>query len=171
MKYSVSVNEMIFPKYAKIEFKINKVGNLTLSASPSFTPGVLPEGIKPGIIPKGTKIFDFKNSEIVVSLKFEDCLNIIKFNNNRITADKVELYRNSDFYNKKITIVYFPDENTGKPKFATFWFYYKDLKNGETRNFKLPISLTDFDTFCRIIESYVNNFSMIKLYCGVQLQN
>lgn len=169
MKYSVDIHEMVFPKYAKLQFKVNRAGNLTLIASPSYTPGKLPDGLKPGQIPKGTRIFDY-DSQIVVSLTFQDCLNIIEFAKSRNVANTVELFRNSDKYNKKVTISYFPDEaNALKPKFVTIWFNSSEA-SGKEINFKLPLSLSNLDEIAELVKSYVHGFVMIKLFCQEQLQ-
>ena len=95
MKYSVDIHEMVFPKYAKLQFKVNRAGNLTLIASPSYTPGKLPDGLKPGQIPKGTRIFDY-DSQIVVSLTFQDCLLIqLYFQLNLIQGKNLQEYCHS----------------------------------------------------------------------------
>ena len=169
MKYSVDVHEMVFPKYAKLQFKINKAGNLALVAAPSLTPGKLPDGIKPGQIPKGTKIFDYA-SQIVVSLTFQDCLNILEFIKSKNVASIVELYRNSEKYNKKVTLSYFTDDkDISKPKFATFWFNSTEA-DGREISFKLPLSLSNLEEIGELVRSYIHSFAMIKLFCQEQLQ-
>ena len=161
---------MVFPKYAKLQFKVNKVGNMTLTAAPAYTPGKLPTGVKPGQIPKGTKIFDY-DSQIVVSLTFQDCLSIVKFAESKNIANSVELFRNSDKYSKKVTLSYFPDEADAlKPKFATFWFNSTESE-GKQINFKLPLSLSNLEEIAELIKSYVQNYTMIKLFCQEQLQD
>lgn len=169
MEYSVDVYDMVFPKYAKLQFKINKAGNMTLTAAPAITPGKLPDGVKPGQIPKGTKIFDY-DSQIVISLTFQDCLKIIDMAKSKNVTTSVELFRNSDKYNKKVTLSYFPDDqDPTKVKFATFWFNSTN-ESGKEINFKLPLSISNLEEIAELIKSYVNCFAMIKLFCQQQLQ-
>ena len=169
LKYSIDMHELIFPKYAKLQFKINKAGNLTIAASPSITPGQMPEGIKPGAVPKGTKIFNY-DAQIVTSLTFSDCLAILDFISSANVAKTVDIYRKSSKYDKKLTFAYTPSEtDASKPKFLTL--YFSSIDNGKENKFKLPLSLASLAEVYKIIDSYVLNFAMIKLFCQADLQN
>jgi len=170
MKYGIDLYEMIFPKYAKLQFKINRVGNLSIIASPSLTPGVLPEGVKGGQIPKGTKIFDY-DQQIVVSLNFADCLKLISFAKRKSITDTVEIFRNSTQYNKRVNVVWnSQDDDQLKVKFASFYFQSIDATGKEIK-FKLPLSISSIEELAEIIQSYVTCFSMIKLFCQSELQD
>lgn len=171
MKYSVDVHEMVFPKYAKLQLKINKAGNMTLTATPSFTPGKMPEGVKKGgFVEKGARIFNYDN-QIIVSLTFTDCLNIIDFVHSKNVAKTVDIFRTSSRYNKKVNLTYFADEdNPGTPKFAIFWFNSLENDVEKEIKFKLPLSFANLEEIAKVLESYVQNYAMIKLFCQAQLQ-
>lgn len=169
MKYSIDLHEMVFPKYAKLQFKINRAGNLTIAASPSLTPGQLPDGVKGGQIPKGTKVFDY-DQQIVVSLILSDCIKIVSFAKNKSIVDAVEIFRNSAEYNKRVNIAYTPqDDNPTKPKFATIYFQSTD-STGKEIKFRLPLSLGSLEEFAEVLQSYVTSFPMVKLFCQAGLQ-
>lgn len=169
MKYSIDLHEMVFPKYAKLQLKINRAGNLTLVASPSFTPGVLPEGVKGGQVPKGTRVFDY-DQQIVVSLIFADCLKLISFSKNKDIKDAVEIFRNSAQYNKKVNLVWNPqDDSPLKVKFASMYFQSTDSAGKEIK-FKLPLSIASIEELAEVVQSYVTSFATVKLYCQADLQ-
>lgn len=170
MKYGIEFHELVFPKYAKLVFKINKAGHLVLAASPSLTPGKYPPGVRPGVIPKGTKIFDYDNS-IIVSLEFSDCLKLLDYIESKSPLVTVDVYRNSNLYNKKITFNYFPLETDPSiAKFASIFFNCTD-SDGKEIHFNLPLSFDNLNEMGKIIESYVNNYAMIKLFTAVEAQN
>ena len=75
MDFGFETYEIINPNYAKLVFKLNNAGNLTIEAIPSLTPGVKPEGTQHGKVPKGTKVFDYE-TKIIISLSYSDCINI-----------------------------------------------------------------------------------------------
>jgi hypothetical protein len=169
MKYGIDLYEMVFPKYAKLQFKINRAGNLTVVASPSLTPGQLPEGVKGGQVPKGTRVFDY-DQQIVVSLIFADCLKLISFAKNKDIKDAVEIFRNSAQYNKRVNMLWNPQDNDPlKVKFASIYFQSTD-STGKEIKFKLPLSVASVEELAEIVQSYVTSFSMVKLFCQSSLQ-
>lgn len=163
MKYAIDVHEMVFPKYAKIQFKINKGGNLTVAASPSFTPGQLPEGTKGGKVPKGTRVFDY-DKQIITSLGIPDIIKLIDMSKKKVATENVDIFRNSEKYNKKITFSYNLDESTGAVKFLTIYFHSTDYTGKEIK-FYLPISLANFEEIAHILQSYLSSVCSIKLFC------
>jgi hypothetical protein len=170
--YAIECHDMVFPKYAKLVFKINQSGNITISASPSLTPGKNPPGYKEGPLPKGTKVFDY-TKEILVSIGFTDCLNIIAFANNKrpnITPDKpntVDIFRNSFEYNKHVTFTYTPDDNDPtKVKMCTIFF--NSSSHGVKNEFYLPLSLKSLDEISELCKSYAANVTVIKTICGLE---
>jgi hypothetical protein len=170
MKYGIDLYEMVFPKYAKLQFKINRAGNLTVVASPSLTPGVLPEGVKGGQVPKGTRVFDY-DQQIVVSLIFADCLKLISFAKSKSVTDTVEIFRNSAQYNKRVNVVWNPQDNEPlKAKFASLYFQSTDATGKEIK-FKLPLSIASVEELAEVVQSYVTSFSMVKLFCQSSLQD
>jgi hypothetical protein len=164
MKYSVDTYEMVFPKYAKLQLKINKAGNLIIGASPSLTPGQMPPGVQGGRVPKGTKVFNYED-QILVSLTFADCLNIVNFAKSKMVTSTVDIFRNSTKFNKKVSFVFAPkDDKPLEAKFATIYFSSTATEKKEIK-FKLPISLVNLDELAQLVESYINSYQMIKLYC------
>lgn len=168
MKYSVEIHDLVYPKYAKVVFKINQAGNITLSASPSFTPGKLPAGMVGNTPPKGSRMFDY-DKEIVISLGFKDCLDIVNFNNKRDVTKQVDIFRKSYDWSKKVTFVYTPDDNDPlKPKMVTIFF---DLTKADgVTKFYLPLSFASFNEIASLLESYTLTFPIIKLTCGLEEQ-
>ncbi len=168
MKYGVFVHDMIFPKYGKIEIKINKAGNLSFYCTPSLTPGKMPAGLKPGFVPKGTKIFDYEKT-VVFSLTFNDCLDLIDYAKAKNPIIDVTIFRNSDHFNKRIYFNFFPDETDPSiAKFATI--FVQSFQDNNEIKFNIPISFDNLNEIAQVIKSYVNCMPMIKLYCGVEEQ-
>lgn len=172
--YAIEVYDgLVFPKYAKVIFKINPSGNLTMHASPALTPGKEPPGTVRGKVPKGTKVFDY-SKEIIASLEFEDCLNIINFAKNRnhpnpdvrIGNTHYTIFRNSERFNKKINFTYTMDDNDPTvAKMATIWF--ESVTTAGEIKFYLPMSLNSFDNIAEICKSYCTNITNIKLSCAL----
>jgi len=169
VKYAIDVHEMVFPKYAKLQFKINKGGNLTLAASPSLNPGQLPEGTKGGKVPKGTKVFDYEK-QIITSLGISDIIKLINMSKSTVPTENVDIFRNSFKYNKKITFAYNLDDQTGKIKFITIYFQSTD-ESGKEIKFYLPISLVNFEEVAQILQSYLSSVCSIKLFCLAQFDD
>lgn len=169
MKYSIECHDMVFPKYAKMVFKINVSGNMTISAAPSLTPGKNPPGMQNGQLPKGTKVFDY-TKEILVSVGFADCLAIIDFAQSRDISKHVDIFRKSTQWNKKVSIVYTPDDNNiNIPKMATIYFE-SSTPEGIVK-FYLPLSLKSLDELAEFCKSYTINVIPIKLMCSLELEH
>ena len=179
--YAVECHDMVFPKYAKLVFKINQAGNLSMSASPSRTPGKAPPGAVNGKLPKGTKVFDY-DKEVITTITFSECLAIIDFIKTRrvmLTAEKankVDLFKNSDNFEKKITFVYMADDND--PSIIKMATIYIDAtifgRNGAADThikFHLPLSLKSLEEIGEICKAYVSNVHTIKLIAGLQTQS
>ena len=168
MLYGVDIHEWVFPKYAKISVKINKNGSFSLMMSPSFTPGKMPPGVKPGQIPKGMKLFDYDKT-IVVSLTYSDCISLIEYAKSKSPINEVNIYRNNDRFNKKVTFTWFPDETD--PSIAKFATVFAQQKSGDIEvKFNIPLSFDNLDEFATLLKSYINNYTIIKLFCGVEEQ-
>ncbi len=126
--------------------------------------------MKGGQVPKGTRVFDY-DQQIVVSLIFADCLKLISFAKSKSVKDSVEIFRNSSQYNKRVNIVWNPQENEPlKPKFASIYFQSTDVTGKEIK-FKLPLSIASVEELAEVVQSYVTSFSMIKLFCQSSLQD
>lgn len=167
MKYGIDMYDLVFPKYGKLVFGINKTGNFILNVSPSFTVGKLPEGVSGGRVPKGTKVFDY-DKEVVVSFDLKDCLNMVEFFRKKDVSQNIDFYRNSERFNKKITLKYTPmDDDATKPKMVTIFVSASLFLNGENKevSFYVPMSLANFGEMIEVVKSYINNFAMIKLFC------
>jgi hypothetical protein len=177
--YAVECHSMVFPKYAKLVFKINQSGNMTISASPSFTPGTPPAGMENGQLPKGTRVFDY-SKEILVSIGFSDCLSIIKFAENRTMFmingkgkridNKVDIFRNSAEYNKHVTFIYTPDDvDPNKIKMCTIFFDSSINGNSNSHiKFYLPLALSHLDEIAELCKAYAYNVTVIKTMCALE---
>lgn len=166
MDFGFETYEIINPNYAKLVFKLNNAGNLTIEAAPSFTPGVKPEGSQFGKVPKGTRVFDYEN-KIIVSMSFADCLNIMRMANNPIPDDTIKLYRNSNRFTKTITISCNQDMNDPERYYFSMNFDSTTV-DGINTKIKLPMSSSIFYEFSMVLNSYVNCYHMIKYYNAVE---
>jgi hypothetical protein len=164
MDFGFDMYEMVNPTWAKLVFKLNNAGNLTIEAAPSLTPGVKPEGLEHGRVAKGSKIFDYEK-KIIVSMLFADCLKIVDFAREVDINKSVKMYRNSARFSKVITLNYVEDNNRGA--YAVISFDSTD-GNGVNTKFKLPMNLDALAEFAQIHKSYIDCFHMIKYYTQVQ---
>lgn len=164
MFYNADLESYVFPKYAKISFKISKAGSLIFTGAPSFTPGKLPPGISGGRVPKGIKIFDY-SKEVTISIGFSDCVKIVKFFENKSPTETVDLFRNTPTFNKIVKFSWLTDENNVKQvKLVNINFVSQEIGQPE-KKFYLPISISNFEEMVEVIKSYMNSYGMIKLYC------
>ena len=166
MKYSIECHDMVFPKYAKMVFKINVSGNMTISAAPSLTPGKNPPGMQNGQLPKGTKVFDYE-TKIIISLSYSDCINISNLANNPKPNATLKLYRNSTKFSKTVTITCNEDTSNNNKYYFTLNFDSTTI-DGVNTKFKLPMSDVIFEEFATVLSSYVNSYHMIKYYNQVE---
>lgn len=168
MKYAIETHHLVFPKYAKMVFKIDQKGNLLVCASPSLTPGKMPPGMQNGQLPKGTKVFDY-TKEIQFTLGFDDCLNIAEFSTlkQNCAMAAVNIFRKSATWNKKITFVYTPDDvNPAIAKMATIFFEMS--RNNNTTKFYLSLSLKALDEIAEFCKSYAYSMISLKVSCGIE---
>ena len=169
MDFGFETYEIINPNYAKLVFKLNNAGNLTIEAIPSLTPGVKPEGTQHGKVPKGTKVFDYE-TKIIVSLSYSDCINISKLANNPKPNTTLKLYRNSTKFSKTVTITC--NEDTSSSADSKKYYFTMNFDSttidGVNTKFKLPMSDAIFEEFATVLSSYVNSYHMIKYYNQVE---
>ena len=134
MDFGFETYEIINPNYAKLVFKLNNAGNLTIEAIPSLTPGVKPEGTQHGKVPKGTKVFDYE-TKIIISLSYSDCINISNLANNQAKC-YFKLYRNSTRFSKTVTITCNEDTSNNNKYYFTLNFDSTTI-DGVNTKFKL----------------------------------
>ena len=166
MDFGFETYEIINPNYAKLVFKLNNAGNLTIEAIPSLTPGVKPEGTQHGKVPKGTKVFDYE-TKIIISLSYSDCINISNLANNPKPNATLKLYRNSTKFSKTVTITCNEDTSNNNKYYFTINFDSTTI-DGVNTKFKLPMSDVIFEEFATVLSSYVNSYHMIKYYNQVE---
>ena len=169
MDFGFETYEIINPNYAKLVFKLNNAGNLTIEAIPSLTPGVKPEGTQHGKVPKGTKVFDYE-TKIIISLSYSDCINIAKLIDTSTPAT-LKLYRNSSRFSKTVTITRNDDTTNNTNGSRKFYFtlnFDSTTIDGVNTKFKLPMSDVIFEEFATVLSSYVNSYHMIKYYNQVE---
>lgn len=169
MDFGFEIHEIINPNYAKMIFKLNSAGNLTIEAFPSFTPGVKPEGTQHGKVPAGTRVFDYEK-KIIVSLGYMDCVNIVHMFDEPNINLPLKLYRNSIKFNKTITISC-QESADSTPNDVKYYYtinFDSTTSDGANIKFKLPMSSVIFEEFAEILRSYTNNYHMIKYYNQVE---
>lgn len=164
IKYGVEFYELVYPKWAKIRFKISDKGKFLFILNPSLTPGKLPDGITPGVVPKGTKIFDYsKENECILDISVSECLKIIDFAKSQNLADSVKLLHSRYGQTKTLTFTW----GTGKSneiELCNINYLRKGVDNDDQKIY-VPVPFTGLREIVSILNSYVSNFVMIKTMC------
>jgi hypothetical protein len=68
IKYGVEFYSLVYPKWAKIRFKISDQGKFLFIMNPALTPGKLPEGIKPELFQKEQRYLIIQKKKSVLWL-------------------------------------------------------------------------------------------------------
>ena len=160
--YALEIWNTVNPKYFNLVVKINNEGKLQLCATGSLTPGRLPSGVQKGKVPKGVKVFDYDNT-ITTVLEFADCMNIVNFVNNLDPTDKVDIYRRiPGRFDKSIVLQWNVKDNV----IQNAVMYFNMSQNGTETKVMIPFGAKILLEFAKVIESYMNNMPMIKLFCN-----
>jgi len=164
LKYGVVFHDIVYPKWAKVRFKISAKGKLLIIINPSLTPGKLPEGLKPGMIPKGTKVFDYDdNKECILSLSLAECLKIIDFAKNQNSAETVDIIHRQ--YGDTKTLAFgWSTTNNGEISICNINYYKKSPDGTEYKTF-IPVPYAGLREIVTILNSYVNNYVFVKTFC------
>lgn len=164
LKYGVEFHELVYPKWGKIRLRINGKGQLIFIANPSLTPGKMPENLKPGVIPKGTRVFDYdSNKECLLSLSLGECMQIVDFAKTKNAADSVGIVHR---YKGDIKSLQFSwgTNNNGEVTICNI-NYSKKTPLDENIKMYIPVPFTGLREIVSIINSYIQNYSVIKVYC------
>lgn len=169
INFGIDLYNLVYPKWAKLRFKLSDQGKLLFIANPSLTPGKMPDGVKPGVVPKGTKIFDYsKESEFNMALTISECLQIIDFVKTQLPADTVDIIHKFRGDTKTIKFSWVTG-NTGDVDFCNINISMISGPDGETKKIFVPIPFSGLREILAILNSYVNNIVTIKTLCLAEL--
>lgn len=164
IRYGVDLHSLVYPKWAKIRFKISARGKLILVINPSLTPGKMPEGIK-GMVPKGTKIFDYdETKECLISLSLNECMRIIDFVKAQKIADNVDIIHvlHGD---KKILKFSWGIDASGTINLCNINYIRKSADDSEKSKLYVPVPFDGLREMVTVINSYVSNYLVLKMLC------
>jgi hypothetical protein len=114
------------------------------------------------LLTKGVKVFDYDNT-ITTVLEFADCMNIVNFVNNLDPTDKVDIYRRiPGRFDKSIVLQW----NVKDDVIQNAVMYFNMSQNGVETKVMIPFGVKILLEFAKVIESYMNNMPMIKLFCN-----
>ena len=158
IKYGIEFDELNYPKWGKIKFKLSDKGKFLIIINPSITPGKMPEGIK-GKVPKGTKVYDYDDDkECIMELSLDECVKIIDFAKNQNMAETVALTHQT-YVTKYLNFAW------GSENLCNINYRKVDDAGNECNKIYLPVPFDGLRKIIVILNSYINNYVMIKTFC------
>ena len=168
VKYGVELHSLVYPKWAKIRFKLSAKGKLLFIMNPSLTPGKAPEGVR-GMVPKGTKVFDYdKEKECLLSLSLAECMKIIDFAKAQRLAETVDLIHVLHG-EKKLLKFSWNSNSSGEVSVCNVNYTKKSSDDQELSKIYVPIPFDGIREVVTILNSYVNNFVNVMTLCTAEL--
>lgn len=163
--YSAKIYEWIMPKWGRISLSVGRSGSLLLDAAPSKTPGEFPPGVKAGKVPKGVKMMNYDN-KIITTIEANDIMQIRDFYNLKNLEDSRVIMRNNNLFKKGVSFNWVKSGDVAK----VCNIYFNSEEKDKKINFKIPVSLNILNEILVIMESYLHNITMIRLYCQSQFE-
>lgn len=172
INYGIELHHLVYPKWAKIRFKLSDKGKLLFIINPAITPGKLPDGIKPGVVPKGTKIFDYsEDKECIISLSLSECMKLVDFVKTQCLVDTVELKHKLNGELKVLQFKWVPNKSGTEIDFCNIIYnkYNGETSDKSAQNIFVPIPFEGLREIVAVINSYLNNFVTLKTLCLAEL--
>jgi hypothetical protein len=158
IKYGVEFHSLIYPKWAKLRFKISSEGKFLFISNPAITPGKLPDNIQKGKVPKGTKIFDYdKNKECIMSLSLAECIQIVDFAKLQNIASTVDIIHQLNGETKKLTFSWVMGDK-GEINLCNINYTKRAVEEGkEDSKIYIPVPFTGIREIVAVMNSYISN--------------